>query len=379
MTRPSLPVKLFNHIINTVEAAHVLPEMKYQTLRRDEQDILVGRVKIPTPNGHAFILRRFDTGAISLTTMFRAAYPKASQAAETREMEWAKQTYDIEGNNGSQEYPDVVRLAGTWVDTDTAKIFADAYSLPNVIGVMIAAQPDPGAVYRRSKRSTDTTAASSPKAPRARGLPSSTTSTESPSSPSVPNPAKRRKESSPAPAAIPANPAAVASPPRRSTRTKSPTPHFQSAPSISSVLTPTKPSTKPPSKSSTRKSARKSQVAPTPSGSDETVVEEEEETTVAPDLIQREINEQKQMIENLKAQRDNAMGTDASEAQKTKRAREEEDAPPKFDFKEPEVGERQIATNRRVGLGPRQKTLAWGALAFAAGLGAMTFLPNYLF
>lgn len=54
-----------------------------------------------------------------------------------------------------------------------------------------------------------------------------------------------------------------------------------------------------------------------------------------------------------------------------KRPREEE-APLKFDFKEPaeEVGERAIVTNSRVSK-PQRKSLAWGALAFAAGVGAM--------
>jgi len=46
------------------------------------------------------------------------------------------------------------------------------------------------------------------------------------------------------------------------------------------------------------------------------------------------------------------------------------------------IGERQIATNKRVSrwtpqLDTKQKSAAWGALAFAAGMTAMTFLPNF--
>lgn len=37
---------------------------------------------------HAFILRRYDTGAISVTTMYKAAFPTASQEEEDREMRW---------------------------------------------------------------------------------------------------------------------------------------------------------------------------------------------------------------------------------------------------------------------------------------------------
>ena len=50
----------------------------------------------------------------------------------------------------------------------------------------------------------------------------------------------------------------------------------------------------------------------------------------------------------------------------------------RFNFKEPgqeEVGERAVATNSRLRriaqMPPERKSLAWGALAFAAGLGAV--------
>ena len=65
---------------------------------------------------------------------------------------------------------------------------------------------------------------------------------------------------------------------------------------------------------------------------------------------------------------------------KLKRARQEEEEPLQFDFKEPEVTERAIATNRRVegtGLQPRTKSLAWGIAAFAVGMSAVSFLPNF--
>jgi hypothetical protein len=43
---------------------------------------------MPAPNEHAFVLRRYDTGAISVTTMFKAAFPGATEEEEEREMRW---------------------------------------------------------------------------------------------------------------------------------------------------------------------------------------------------------------------------------------------------------------------------------------------------
>jgi hypothetical protein len=59
---------------------------------------------------------------------------------------------------------------------------------------------------------------------------------------------------------------------------------------------------------------------------------------------------------------------------KLKRARQEDEEPLQFEFKEPEVEERQIATNRRVDgfrMQPRTKSLAWGIAAFAVGMSAV--------
>jgi hypothetical protein len=44
--------------------------------------------KQPGTHTHAFILRRYDTDAISLTTMFKVAFPGATEEEETREMDW---------------------------------------------------------------------------------------------------------------------------------------------------------------------------------------------------------------------------------------------------------------------------------------------------
>lgn len=68
---------------------------------------------LPAPLEHAFILRRYDTGAISVTTMYKAAFPSATQDDEEREMKWIKSSFDMSGMNGSRTCA-AVKLAGNW-------------------------------------------------------------------------------------------------------------------------------------------------------------------------------------------------------------------------------------------------------------------------
>lgn len=108
-------------------------------------------------------------------------------------------------------------------------------------------------------------------------------------------------------------------------------------------------------------------------------MEEEAETIeIAHPNMSQDIAEQKELIERLKAERD----ASSMEADTLKRARDDEEDEGtefRFQFKEPEVQQRQIATNKRVGrfhLEPRQKSFAWGVAAFAIGMSAVTFIPN---
>ncbi|KAJ7475811.1 hypothetical protein FB451DRAFT_1338992 [Mycena latifolia] len=363
-TRPPLPVRHENPHIKDLIKVGSLPPVKYQILNCQGSDILVGRLKVdtPTPSGHAFILRRFDTGAVSLTTMFRAAFPNAPDDAEKREVQWVKDTYDLTGNNGSSKDTSITRLAGTWVSPTTALELGAAYSLGDLIQSVVDARPDPAANYRRSGNKSapkDAVTTSSVSQAASRTLP-----TPSPTHAS-PNPAKRRKESSPAPLAAPITPL----PPRRSTRTKSPNPKSAPMPSLTSVA------------KSVKKVARREEVV-TPGGSDETAVDEEGdivEESVGTELREQDLAEQRDMIEDLKAQRDKALAAQqrgpASDAPaKLKRVREDEDKQLEFEFKEPEIGERVIATNRRIT--PSQKSVVWGVMAFAFGMTAVSFLPS---
>ncbi|KAF9820908.1 hypothetical protein IEO21_01135 [Rhodonia placenta] len=390
--RPLLPLEHANPHIRHVDPAKP-PPVKFQEIVRDGQATIVGRLKIQTPNGHAFILRRLDTGAVSLTTMFRAAFPNASEEAERTEAAWVKTNYDISGANKAGRS----RFAGTWVNPEVAVQLAEEYGLSTVIPILAKAEPDPNIVYRRSSRAQAATPTGASPAPRGNGA---TPTAKEPG----PGPTKRRREASPAPAATPAQkpaevvpahaptpppstqrnaPAAAPTPtPRRSARLKSP------APSAAQLPVPPR----------TPRSVRTPKVdAPTPTGSDETAVDEDADAPtsemLAEETMHDDIREQKELIAKLKAQRElrqasvanNEEGSVEDEAEEQlpvepstaqKRPREEE-APLKFDFKEPteEVGERAIVTNSRVSK-PQRKSLAWGALAFAAGVGAMTLLPN---
>ncbi|KAJ7637726.1 hypothetical protein DFH06DRAFT_1219070 [Mycena polygramma] len=330
--------------------------VRHQNLRIKETDsrILNCQGNDILPSGHAFILRRFDTGAVSLTTMFRAAFPNAPDDAEKREVQWVKDT--------------ITRLAGTWVSPTVAKELGEAYLLGDLINSVVEAKPDPSANYRRSGNKSGTKdsvstpqSASTVAAPTSRSLP-----TPSPTHAS-PNPAKRRKESSPAPVtAAPVTP----NPPRRSTRTKSPVPKSAQMPSLTSAA-----------KSISKRAARREEVV-TPGGSDETAVDEEGdvvEESVGTELREQDLAEQRDMIEDLKAQRDKTLavkhgGKAADAPAKLKRAREDEGKKLEFEFKEPEIGERVIATNRRIT--PSQKSVVWGVMAFAFGMTAVSFLPN---
>ncbi|KAH9058356.1 hypothetical protein EDB87DRAFT_1626208 [Lactarius vividus] len=374
--RPPLPLEHLNPHIKTFDSANV-PTVKFQEIIREGQSTIVARMKVPTPSGHAFILRRLDTGAISLTTMFRAAFPTASDESERVEANWVKANYDNSGGNRAGK----ARFAGTWVTTDVAITIADEYSLGKIIPPLTDAKPDPNTEYRKSSRAQQQQQQTPDKgSPAPKQLP-----TPSPSMP-APNPPKRRREASPAPSKTPsiASSSPVKSPlspilARRSQRTISPAPPPTPKPlSQKSANTP-----KSPKVSRSPLKARRLEVV-TPAGSDETAVDDEVADVPEPD-INEDIREQKEMIEAFKAQREAQLragdeDTAMVEGPEKKREREDENASLGFNFKEPETQERQIATNRRIArlpeMTPERKSFAWGVAVFAAAVGAMTYLPN---
>ncbi|KAG6840607.1 hypothetical protein C0991_005648, partial [Blastosporella zonata] len=329
------------------------------------------------PTGHAFILRRFDTEAVSLTAMFRAAFPNASDHDEKSELQWVKENYDLTKNNGGPHNTEVTRFAGTWVSPSIARSLGETYGLGDLINAVVEATPDPHANYRSSQKSAKETPI--PTKPVSASNGAATLPTPSPTA--QPGPTKRRKESSPAPQPAPASP--PTSPPkaipRRLSRTRSPAPQ-------SMIIAPL-----PTRTPKAVKVIRREEVQTvTPGGSDLVVVDEETELIekgINHELHEQDIAEQRALVEKLKAERDAAVKEKAddededmeaaqeSAATGVKRARNDEDEELKtmqFNFKEPEVEARTIASNRRVDpyLRPATRRLAWGAAVFAIGVTA---------
>ena len=69
LLRQASPTTANNTIVpGTPSAANIV--VGFQELAREDQTIVIGRVKIPLPTeGRAFLLRRYDVHAISLTHM----------------------------------------------------------------------------------------------------------------------------------------------------------------------------------------------------------------------------------------------------------------------------------------------------------------------
>ncbi|TXT07285.1 hypothetical protein VHUM_03455 [Vanrija humicola] len=154
VNRPRLPEAKRNHnLLNLPEDATLV---KFQTIVREGQEIVVGRIKVPTVSRrstqHAFILRRYDTQAISLTTMFKVSFPGATEEEEKKEMEWVRSSYDTRNTNGGRDC-DAVRLAGQWVSRHLAIHLAPAYGISNLVTALSRAVPDPSVSYRKSQRS----------------------------------------------------------------------------------------------------------------------------------------------------------------------------------------------------------------------------------
>jgi hypothetical protein len=316
-------------------------------------------MKIPTPGGHAFILRRLDTNAISLTTMFRATYPQASEDAEKAEINWIKNNYELSGANKTGR----ARFAGTWASIDVALNIADTYSISHLLPSLINAVPDPAQIYSKSRG----------KAPTQPLTPQPTP----PSPPKPTGPNKRRKEGTPQPAThgspAPApGPIEITSPapaptPRRSTRLKSP-----AAP----VPLPLSPRRTP--KLQRARVGPEETHAPTPATPDVTHAEEEEAVVAMEPNMADDIQEQRELIAGLKAQRAAAIARGEELVDTTsslKRTIEEAEPPLTLNPREPETEPRAVATNSRIRFfrnsSPQTKSVFWGVTAFAAGVGAV--------
>ncbi|KAG8747295.1 hypothetical protein FRC10_001474 [Ceratobasidium sp. 414] len=333
--RPPLPSHAFNPLIASMDKTDPVP-VKFQVITREGQDIVVGRVKIPTPNGnHAFILRRFDTGAISLSTMFRASFPSAGDEAEKIDSNWVKANYDLTGANGGGK----LRLAGTWVPPALAVHLAPSYSLTQVVFPLAEALPDASASYRKSSRHTTNGPVSNNM--NALSSPFRTTRplTAVPESPAPPTKRAKRESASPARArvVVPASP-------------------------LKQAVLPT--------------TTEVTEIQETQEG-------EPEPEVPGPDM-EEDLAESKALIERLKQEKaaaeakarelpeeSNTAGVDEAVQAGTSAKRGREVTPPlalNLDRQPPEASERQLVRNRTAQQANRRSAM-WGAVAFAVGLG----------
>lgn len=81
--------------------------------------------------------------------MFRAAFPTASEEAERAEVDWLLQTFAI-----VPSLPGTAPLAGLWISLDVALAVAESYHLASVISALLAATPDPKTLRARRKATT---------------------------------------------------------------------------------------------------------------------------------------------------------------------------------------------------------------------------------
>ncbi len=301
-----------------------------------------------------------------------------------------KANFDNRDTNGSSRDPaSRLRLAGTWVTAEVAQLLAPTYNLEHIIKPLAVALPDSQQPYRRSTKA-------SPQKP----TPASSASTTSEQHPN-----KRRKESSPLPvpesAPSPTTPSHVdlrtAVVPRRNGRsTVSPAPSSQSRASRA----------KPPSKRTIQRVTATATTTTitvvtngkgpvrlaTPAESDAPDDDNEIAEVPGPDMS-ADVAEQRELIAKLKAERelgkqvvdgDTSMDMEESDdgGSQLKRSREEAEKPLQFNFPDeapPLAVARPIVTNSRLRLPrlePQQKSAAWGAVWFAAGLAAAYVLPN---
>ncbi|KAF8322695.1 hypothetical protein DL93DRAFT_2162817 [Clavulina sp. PMI_390] len=324
--------------------------VKFQVITRDKEEITVGRLKIPTPGeGHAFILRRFDTQAISVSTMIRAAFPTLPDDIEKAETVWVRTAFDTAGANGSGAR----RLAGVWAPLEVAVHLAQYYQVEEIIAPLVNAVYDPKNIPRRSTRSSaavaETNTAAAPPSParapspgKAKTPPAKRRRAESPSAvPSSSGPATRRRSVGPSPARVTRSSASPA-------RQLAPTPGG-------------------------RRSLRSPRPPAVPEEADEHT---DVDTPIAADA-EREIEEAKNIVDAVKAAaalNDSPMVIDSVAV---KRSREEEGAATlTLNIHQPREGEtmevaRPIATNRRIQMTPSRKAAAWGAVLFGVGLGAV--------
>ncbi|WWC89998.1 uncharacterized protein L201_004928 [Kwoniella dendrophila CBS 6074] len=347
--RPRVPEERRNPLLTSL--SDDVKIVKFQTIVREGKEIVVGRIKVPTPGttSHAFILRRYDTNAISLTTMYKVAFPGATDEDEKREMDWVKSSFDTRGTNGGRG-SEVVRLAGQWVSRHLAIHLAPAYNLSELIASLARAVPDPNVAYRKSQRSQvaseEISRAGQTDATPARPVVPSMTATETAS------PAPKRQRTTPsAPTADVSNSNAITEEASAEVEEEQPARHL----TLEATTTVT-----------------------APAGAN---VDMEAEIESAKQLVKdlkKELKLRAAVGEELEDQ-----GVDVPEETRgTKRGKNEDEGVSISGGSGTNGKDRIVRKNKRVVqngiLGETGQKIAWGTIIFGLGVGAATLLPSYV-
>ncbi|KAH7106435.1 hypothetical protein BKA62DRAFT_747595 [Auriculariales sp. MPI-PUGE-AT-0066] len=352
-TRPALPLAHANQFLQL--QAGPPPSVKFQVITRESQDIVVGRVKIETPGSHAFILRRFDTGALSLKTMFRAAFPEASEDAEKSETAYIKNAYEPPGTNGAPSGR--LRLAGTWITPQCAEAIAPEYNLREWISALIHADPDLTAVYRRSSRPSNA---------------------DSPSQTAVESPPPTSRHADTATSGVPNKRQRISSPAQHQPAPSSATTRRVKSPAATPAR-PTRATRNTPSRSMPARATRASLAATTFQPLTYNDTQDEVELEIGGQDPEDGLAEGKAIFDEVAA---SYVPSSVNTARKRTAAEPDEiPMPTMLNLDGPGLQvARPIASNNRINfeLNAEQKALAWGTLAFAFGMGLTSFvLPMF--
>ncbi|KAH8925684.1 hypothetical protein BT69DRAFT_1091560 [Atractiella rhizophila] len=221
--RPALPTDAANPAIRP-QARPKRHEVKVQELKippeqagGPETRILIARVRIPMPKGKdsnalGHVIKRFDTDSLSASSLFKAAFPNASDDEFQSEMDWIKSgNYGDTAHSNREDDANTSSgiLAGTWIPMRYAETLAVEYGTiakytkelfefqpPAAAPPTPASDDKPTPSPRRSLRSPPASSAgpASTKSP-----PSSRGSTTNPATAIIKSPpAKRARVGSPA-------------------------------------------------------------------------------------------------------------------------------------------------------------------------------------
>ncbi|KAM0754551.1 hypothetical protein T439DRAFT_321586 [Meredithblackwellia eburnea MCA 4105] len=131
-SRPALPKQHANTLMDGYKGK--LHKVKVQVLTLGPTStITIARVKCPVPKGvPGHIIKRFDTNAVSASSLFRAAFPTATDTDEEVEMKWISK--GCRGKYGDThaaglEHDETKKLSGTWIPVNKAAALAREYSV----------------------------------------------------------------------------------------------------------------------------------------------------------------------------------------------------------------------------------------------------------